>query len=104
MNSVNFKTVKNFTRVTLFLLASVLQVSVKAWDVDMSRRQKELTKSRMPATIVDSNSAKSDGVMANFFESIELIGWLLAYFINPIAPAVGGVHDSRSPKVFTLTG
>lgn len=71
MNLLNFKTAKSCTRLGLFLFCSVIQVSVKAWDVDMSRRQKELTHSRLPASVVDSVPAKGGGLMSNFFESIE---------------------------------
>ncbi len=39
MNSVNFKTVKNFTRGFLFAFCSFAQVKVHAFDVDFSRRQ-----------------------------------------------------------------
>lgn len=38
-------------QLTLFLLASVLQVSVKAWEVDLSRRQADLQKFRGPASV-----------------------------------------------------
>jgi plastocyanin domain-containing protein len=44
---------------------------VKAWDVDMSRRQKELTHSRMPANVFDLPAKKDEGMAANYFESIE---------------------------------
>ncbi len=48
-----------------------MQVKVKAWEIDMSRRQKELFKSRMPASIVDQPEKKDDGILTNFFDSIE---------------------------------
>lgn len=71
MNLPNSKIAKNCIKIALFILSSVVQVSVKAWDVDMSRRQKELTKSRMPASIVDETNKKDESFVNNFFESIE---------------------------------
>lgn len=55
MSSQNSPNVKLFTklflRTFLFFTASFLQVSVKAWEVDMSRRQGELEKFRAPASV-----------------------------------------------------
>lgn len=48
-----------------------MQIKVKAWEVDMSRRQKELTKSRVPASILDQPKNEESGILTNFFESIE---------------------------------
>jgi len=41
------------TKLFLFLIASFLHVSVKAWDVDMSRRKGDLQKFRGPASVAD---------------------------------------------------
>lgn len=72
MNLLNSKIVKSFTRVLLFVTFSVIHVSVKAWEVDMSRRDKELKNSRMPASIVDSPATeKQSGMLTNFFESLD---------------------------------
>jgi len=51
-NSPNAKffTKKAFFRVFVFLIASTLQVTVKAWDLDMSRRKGDLQKFRGPAS------------------------------------------------------
>lgn len=68
---LSFKTVKSCTKIALFILFSVIQVSVKAWELDMSRRQKELSHSRMPASVVDQVPKKEDGLVSNFFESVE---------------------------------
>lgn len=73
MNSQNSKTVKSFTRFLLFFLAFFTQVSVKAWNVDFSRRQKELKTMRMPASIVDQNQTgmAEESMVSNFFQSVE---------------------------------
>ncbi len=75
MNLLSFKTVKSCTRFLLFVLAFFTQVSVKAWTVDMSRRQKELKSMRMPASITDQAQAPADAgkdqMVSNFFESVE---------------------------------
>ena len=73
MNSLNSKTAKSFTRFLLFFLAFFTQVSVKAWNVDFSRRQKELKTMRMPASITDQNQVgkPDESMVSNFFESVE---------------------------------
>lgn len=71
MNSLNFKTVKNFTRWTLFCLAFFTNVSVKAWEVDFSRRQKDLKSLRLPASITDQQTDSTDKMVSNFFEAVE---------------------------------
>jgi len=68
---LNFKTVKSFTRLVLFVLAFFTQVSVKAWNVDMSRRQKDLKTMRMPASITDQEQTSKDNMVSNFFQSVE---------------------------------
>lgn len=71
MSSLNFKTAKSFTRFLLFVLAFFTQVSVKAWNVDFSRRQKELKTMRMPATITDQEQNSKEEMVSNFFQSVE---------------------------------
>lgn len=51
MNLQNSQTVKNYIKVFIFFLASFLHVTVRAWEVDFSRREKELTFSRLPAAV-----------------------------------------------------
>lgn len=70
MNLLNFKTVKNFTRITVFFLAFFSQVSVKAWQVDLSRRSKDLKTLRLPASIVDE-AQKKQVETTNYFEATE---------------------------------
>jgi plastocyanin len=67
---LNSKTVKNPTRISLFIIASFAQVTVRAWDVDMSRRQKDLKSLRMPASITDQ-AQKPNSTLTNFFEAVE---------------------------------
>lgn len=75
MSSPNFKTAKSytkkFTQVVLFLAAFFLNVTVKAWEVDLSRRKKELQNSRLPASIVEETKKDEAGPLANFFESVD---------------------------------
>ena len=51
-------------------MAFFTQVSVKAWQVDFSRRNKELKTMRLPASIVDEVQKKQD-VTTNYFEATE---------------------------------
>lgn len=72
MNLLNFKIVKRFTRILLFVFAFFVQVSVKAWTVDMSRRQKDLKSLKVPAQIIDEKqSSNEDGLVSNFFQASE---------------------------------
>ncbi len=72
MSLQSFKIAKSFTRVLLFLFAFNVQVKVKAWEVDMSRRQKELSKSRVPASIVDEAKTENpSNLLTHFFDSID---------------------------------
>ena len=70
MSSLNFKTVKNFTRFAIFCFAFFAQVSVKAWEVDFTRRNKDLKSLRLPASIVDEAQKKQD-YTTNYFEATE---------------------------------
>ncbi len=71
MNLLNSKTVKSFTRISLFSLAFFSQVSVRAWEVDLTRRQKDLKTMRLPASIVDQTQKPGDGLVNSFFESMD---------------------------------
>lgn len=51
MNLQSSRIANNFIRITLFSLTFFAQVTVKAWDVDFSRRQKEIDNSRRPASV-----------------------------------------------------
>ena len=53
MSLQNFKIAKQFTKVAVFILCSFVQVQVKAWEVDFSRRTKDLKSTRGPASVVD---------------------------------------------------
>ena len=70
MSLLNFKTVKSFTRFTLFFLAFFAQVSVRAWEVDMSRRTKDLRTMRMPASITDQAKTE-ESMVNNFFQATD---------------------------------
>jgi len=62
VSSLNSPIVKTYTKFIVFFLVSVLQVTVKAWDVDFSRREKELKFSRIPAS-VDTIPTPNEGWM-----------------------------------------
>lgn len=63
MNSSNSTTVTLFTRVLAFVLASVLHVSVKAaWELDLSRRSKDISKNTGPSRLKLSEPAKKTWV------------------------------------------
>lgn len=70
MNLLNFKTAKNFTRFAIFCFAFFAQVNVRAWEVDFSRRKKELKSMRLPASIVDEAQKKQD-LTTNYFDAVE---------------------------------
>lgn len=71
MSLLSFKTVKRFTRISLFVFAFFVQVSVKAWTVDMSRRQKDLTSLKVPAQIIDEKQSTDENLLTNFFQASE---------------------------------
>jgi hypothetical protein len=71
VNSPNSRTVKNCTKIVLFLMAFFLNVTVKAWEVDLSRRKKELEHSRLPASIVDQPKKENSEILGSFFESLD---------------------------------
>ena len=60
--------VLNFTKITLFILTFFVQITVKAWDVDFSRRQKDTTQTRGPLGVVDDS--KPENIVNSFFESM----------------------------------
>lgn len=88
MSSVNFKTVKNYTKTFTFMKAFLfslfffMQVKVHAdWNVDLSRRQTDFTRienQRMPATTnMDTNATKND---ADILEALKKV-------VNPVEPS-----------------
>ena len=71
MSSQNSKTVRNFTRFALFALFFFAQVQVHAWDVDFSRREKDLKSMRLPASVVDEpQKPKDENIFSGFFEAV----------------------------------
>ncbi len=89
MNSVNFKTEKNYTssylKYFLFSFFYFIQVTVHAqWSIDLSRRQTDFTRienQRMPAATnmnVSVDDAKNDSEIFNALKKI----------VNPIEPSV----------------
>ncbi len=71
MNSQNSKTVRNFIRFVVFALTFFTHVHVKAWQVDISRRQKELKSLRLPANIIDQPQKKDEELLGNYFQVTE---------------------------------
>ena len=87
MNSVNFKTEKNYTssylKYFLFSFFYFIQVTVHAdWSIDLSRRQTDFTRienQRMPAaTNVTVDEGKYD---SEIFSALKKI-------VNPVEPSV----------------
>ena len=63
MNSVNSKIVKNFIRGFLFSFFFFIQVTVHAWEIDLSRRQTQpvnIDNQRLPASFVRAASKRVD--------------------------------------------
>lgn len=71
MSLLSFKTVKSFTRLGLFAMAFFAQVSVRAWEVDMSRRTKDLKTMRAPASIVDTPQKMESSMASQFLHSAD---------------------------------
>lgn len=73
MNSLNFKIVKSCIRSALFFFCFFSHVQVKAWDVDLSRRQKDIRISRQPASIVDQSQlpTKTESILSGVFDATE---------------------------------
>jgi hypothetical protein len=71
VSSPNSKTVKSCTKVILFLMAFFVNVTVKAWEVDLSRRKKDLENSRRPASIVDEAKKEDSPILGSFLESLD---------------------------------
>lgn len=61
------------TRVGLFLAVTFMHVSVRAWEVDLSRRSGDLQKMKVGGpTIVDSSGAKEDrSIFSGVFTSLD---------------------------------
>ncbi len=82
MSSLNSPIAKTYTKfvarlaltmkVALFLAVSFMHVSVRAWEVDLSRRQGDLqkVKTRGPASVVTENQ-KKDSMFAGIFTSLD---------------------------------
>lgn len=70
MNLLNFKTVKSYTRITLFFFAFFAQVSVRAWEVDMTRRAKDLKTMRLPASITDEKK-QEESLVSSFLQATD---------------------------------
>ena len=73
MNSPNFKTARFFTKFFLFLFCSFAHIEVKAFDVDFSRRTKEIKRSfRGPANVNDNSETTTDSsTTESFFQSVD---------------------------------
>ena len=103
MNLLSFKTVKSCTRSLLFLLAFFSQVSVRAWDVDLTRRQKDLKSMRMPASIVDQPQKSDEGLVASFFESTDPMQEIVILNTEKgFVPAVVQLRKGRTYKVIVV--
>lgn len=63
----------NGSRVLIFAACFFGQVTVKAWEVDMSRREKDLNKldKQGPAPLDFSSKADTKGILGTVFQSLE---------------------------------
>lgn len=59
--------VPNFTKIIVFLIAFFVQITVRAWDLDMSRREKDLKKSAGPGVVMED--PKPETLVNTFIES-----------------------------------
>ena len=59
MNSPSLRRVLSFTRFLIFVLAFFMQVTVKAWDVDFSRRDKDLQQGVSPGVVAEEKTASN---------------------------------------------
>ncbi len=74
MNSLNSKIVKTCTNFFVFCVCFFVHVQVKAWEVDFSRRAKDIQGSRLPASIVDQpgqTQPTSPSFLGGIFEAGE---------------------------------
>lgn len=70
MSLLNSLRVLNFTKLVVFFMAFFMQISVKAWEVDMTRRQKDLQKNqRGPASLL-MDEKKPEKLVDSFFEAM----------------------------------
>jgi hypothetical protein len=60
--------VLSYTRVVVFILAFFVQVTVRAWDVDLSRRQKDLQKAQGPG-LAGNTTVAPENLVDSFFDS-----------------------------------
>lgn len=70
-----FFTKKNGFKISLFIVASFLQVTVRAWDVDLSRRKSDLQKFRGPASVEAEKQDKAwlDGLFQTMDPAQEIV-------------------------------
>lgn len=70
MNWLSSQIARHFTKLIVFVVVSNVQVSVKAWDVDLSRRKQELQKlnGNGPTAL---QSKKEENLMSSVFQSLE---------------------------------
>lgn len=68
MNLLNSRTVRHCTRIAVFLMAFFVQVTVKGWEVDFSRRTNDLKKAKL-STINTQN--KTPDLVDAIFTNVE---------------------------------
>lgn len=66
MSLLNIRLVRSCTRAVLFILAFFVQVTVHAWDVDLSRRQKDLQNSVGPGVVAEPKTPENP--LQGYFE------------------------------------
>ena len=73
MNLQNSRTVRNFIKLTIFILTFFTHVHVRAWEVDFTRRQKDLKSLRLPASIADQSQKQDEPLVGSYFQSTNLL-------------------------------
>jgi hypothetical protein len=67
VSSLSSHRVLSFIRVAIFFLAFFAQVTVKAWDVDLSRRDKDLQKAQGPGVVAEDPAPEN--LVNTFFDT-----------------------------------
>ncbi len=71
MNLPNSKIARTYIKAFLFCLFFFTQVSVKAWEVDMSRRNKDMKKWKGPAAVQMKSSEEETSVFSNLVNVLD---------------------------------
>jgi len=91
VNWLSSRIVGLYIKWLVFSFCFFVNVSVKAWEVDFSRRQNDLQKMRMPASVPQAVPVEPEKVQpegASFWKSV-----LPSAFVNDVASATGPIQN-----------